>query len=183
MTDPQPPHSPDAERAVLGAMIVDPSKIEEARGAGLRPGDFYDEGHGWVCRTLLDLEESGPDYVTLCDLLERRGQLAELGGRSEITALITACATSAHAAHYAKIVKLYATRRRLILAAGRIAEAAYEGKLEREELEERVKLLVAAAFAGDDEALGMTRPLPVKPKARSMDSVPKEPLVKGVLRE
>lgn len=189
MADSQPPHSPEAERAVLGAMIVDLTKMADVWAAGLREGDFYDGGRAQIYQALLDLDEEGADYITLCDLLQRRGQLEELGGYSEITRLITACATSAHAVHYAKIVKLYAIRRRLIAAAGRIAEVAYEGKLKGQELEERVKVLVAAAFAGDDETLGIVRKNYVR-SAPSTPSVPRpapaaakaKPLVSGVLR-
>lgn len=183
------PYSPETEEAVLGAMIVDPSKIVEMYQEGLRKADFYDMGRGMIYRALVDLEANslGPDYITLCDLLKRRGQLEEVGNYSEITRLITACATSVHAVHYANVVKLYALRRRVIAAAGRIAEAAYEGKLEGEELEERAQLLLAAAFAGDDDLLGMTRAATPRPSPKPKPVPAKRgsptPRLEGVIRD
>jgi replicative DNA helicase len=75
------------------------------------------------------------DFLTVCDELERRGVLDEVGGAAFITTLINAVPTSIHAEHYAHIVERTATRRRLIGAAGQIAALAYQ---EADDVEEVV---------------------------------------------
>jgi replicative DNA helicase len=122
-----PPQSIEAEEAVLGALLIDPDAIIQVATI-LRPDDFYREKHAWIYEADLALHERREpiDFLTICDEMERRGQLDEVGGPAFITSLINAVPTSIHIEHYAHIVERAATLRRLIDAAGQIAALAYQ---------------------------------------------------------
>lgn len=121
------PHNIEAEQAVLGALLIDPDAIYKIN-TFLRADAFYAERHRWLYGSVLALHDRGEavDFVTLCDELERREQLAELGGAAYITWLIDATPTALNVEHYARIVERTNTLRRLIGAAGEIAALAYE---------------------------------------------------------
>jgi replicative DNA helicase len=122
------PANLEAEEAVLGSLLIDPDAILKV-GALLTAEDFYREKHGWIYQAALELHErrEAVDFVTLCDELRRREQLAEVGGAAYITALINIVPSALYVEHYARIVERTAVLRRLISAAGRIAALAYEG--------------------------------------------------------
>jgi replicative DNA helicase len=121
------PHNIEAEQAVLGALLIDPDAIFKVN-TFLHAADFYVERHHWVYDAILTLHErrEAIDFVTLCDELERRERLAELGGAAYLTSLINATPTALNIEHYGRIVERTATLRRLIGAAGEIAALAYE---------------------------------------------------------
>jgi replicative DNA helicase len=121
------PHNIEAEEAVLGSLLIDPDAIIHL-STFLKPVDFYIERHAWVYEAINDLHErrEPADLVTLSDELERRGQLGEIGGAAYLTSLINATPTSIHAEYYARIVERTAVLRRLIDAAGKIAQLAYQ---------------------------------------------------------
>jgi replicative DNA helicase len=122
-----PPQNIEAEEAVLGALLIDPDAIIRVATL-LKPTDFYREKNGWIYDATLTLHERREpiDFLTVCDELDRREQLDEIGGPGFITSLINAVPTSIHAEHYARIIERTATRRRLIEAAGEIAGLAYQ---------------------------------------------------------
>lgn len=123
------PCNMQAERAVLGSCLLDPSafgKIEE-----LTPAAFYREAHGWVYQAMLTLRERQDpiDTVLLIEELERVGKLTAIGGPAFLTELIAETPTAAYVAHYANLVSELAQRRRLIAVGGEIVRLAYdEGK-------------------------------------------------------
>ena len=80
-----PPQNVDAEEAVLGALLIDPDAIIRLATI-LRPEDFYREKHGWIYDCILALHEHREpvDFLTVCDELERRRQLDEVGGAAFI---------------------------------------------------------------------------------------------------
>jgi replicative DNA helicase len=131
-----PPQNIEAEEAVLGALLIDPDAIIRLASI-VRPEDFYREKNGWIYDAIFTLHERREpvDYLTVCDELERRGQLNEVGGAAFMTSLINAVPTSIHAEHYSRIVERTSTRRRLIDAAGQIAGLAYQ---EADDVEEVV---------------------------------------------
>lgn len=130
----------EAEEAVLGSILIDPDAIIRV-AAILKPEDFYREKHGWIYDTALILHERREpiDFLTVCDELERREQLSEVGGAAFITTLINFVPTSIHAEHYARIVERTATRRRLIEAAGQIAALAYQEAEDVDEVVDRAE--------------------------------------------
>jgi replicative DNA helicase len=135
-----PPQNIEAEEAVLGALLIDPDAIIRLATI-LRAQDFYREKHGWIYDAVLTLHERREpvDFLTVCDELERRRQLDEVGGPAFISMLINAVPTSIHAEHYAHIVERTATRRRLIEAAGSIAQLAYQEADDVDEVVDRAE--------------------------------------------
>ncbi len=121
------PHNVEAEEAVLGSLLIDPEAIFRV-SPFLRPDDFYIVKNGWVYDAILGLHERRmpADFVTVCDELENRNQLEEIGGPAYISALINAVPTAIHVEAYGHIVERTAVRRRLISVASQIASFAYE---------------------------------------------------------
>ncbi len=122
-----PPQNIEAEQSVLGSLLIDPEAILKVTSF-LRPEDFYRETHGLIYKAIVELHERRfpADFVTLCDELDRRGQLEQVGGPGYLTSLINAVPTSVHVQHYGRIVERTAMLRRLISAAGEISSMAYE---------------------------------------------------------
>jgi replicative DNA helicase len=137
------PHNIEAEQAVLGALLIDPDAIFRVN-TFLRADDFYVERHRWLYDSILALHDRGEavDFVTLCDELERREQLAELGGAAYITWLIDATPTALNVEHYGRIVERTSTLRRLIGAAGEIAALAYEDNDDVDEVVDRAEQIL-----------------------------------------
>jgi replicative DNA helicase len=129
-----PPQNLEAEEAVLGSILIDRDAIVRV-APFLKPEDFYREKNGWIYAAVLDLYDrhEPADFVTLCDEMERRTQLDDVGGREYLTALLNAVPTSVHAEFYGRIVERCATLRRLINAAGQIAAVGYQENVEADE--------------------------------------------------
>ena len=139
-TERMAPHNTEAEEAALGSLLIDPDAIFKV-ASFLAPEDFYREKNGWVYEAIRDLHNrrEPADFVTLCDELERRGRLEEVGGAARVTFLINAVPTAIHAEYYARIVERTATLRRLISAAGQIASIAYEDADDVDEVVDRAE--------------------------------------------
>ncbi len=137
------PANVEAEEAVLGSILIDPDAIIKI-APRLHPEDFYLEKHRWIYQAALDLHErrQPADFVTLCDELERRGQLQDVGGPAYITELINVVPTAIHVEHYAGIVERTAVLRRLITAAGQIAQLAYEDSGDVEEIIDEAESII-----------------------------------------
>lgn len=102
-----PPHDIDAERAVLGGMLID----SEAAGAAIAilcdgPAAFYDEAHRRIYMAMADIygENDAIDSITLLDHLRASGDLDSSGGGAYISDLTGAVPTSANIEYYARIV-------------------------------------------------------------------------------
>jgi replicative DNA helicase len=122
-----PPHALDAERAVLGALLLEPSAYESVVDEGLRPDDFYRPTHGTIFRAIQDLHAAAEpiDTLTVVDELLRRGQLEAVGGAAAVSQLEAMLPTAAHVGAYARLVREKATLRHLIEAATSIVQSAY----------------------------------------------------------
>ncbi|GCE11232.1 replicative DNA helicase [Tengunoibacter tsumagoiensis] len=121
------PQNIEAECGVLGSIIIDPEAIMQVADF-LVPEDFYRDAHRSIYETILLLyEQHEPaDFITICDELEQKNKLEEVGGASYITSLINQVPTSGNVEYYGRIVERTAILRRLIHAAGQIAAVAYE---------------------------------------------------------
>ncbi|MCX6030833.1 MAG: replicative DNA helicase [Chloroflexi bacterium] len=137
------PANPEAEDAVIGALLIDPDAVIKI-ASFLKADDFYREKNGWIYQAVLDLHErrEPADFVTLVDELERRNQLQEIGGTAYVTNLINSVPTAVHVEHYAHIVERAATLRRLIGAAGEIATLAYEEAEDVDEVVDRAEQII-----------------------------------------
>ena len=137
------PANLEAEQAVLGSLLIDPDAIVKI-ASSLRASDFYRERHEWIYGALLTLHErrEPADFVTLVDELERNEQLESVGGPAYVTELINSTPTAIYVDHYARIVERTATLRRLIGAAGKIAELAYDESHEVDEVVDRAEQII-----------------------------------------
>ncbi len=127
MTDPNMPTSIESERAVLGAILLNREAIVAVADT-LRAEHFYLERHRQIYAAALAVFQTRtpPDLRTLEEELRRRGQLDQVGGIVYLMDLTDATPTSAHIGYYALDMLKTATRRRLLMAGGRIAALAYD---------------------------------------------------------
>ncbi|AAD36801.1 MULTISPECIES: replicative DNA helicase [Thermotoga] len=130
-----PPHNLEAEVAVLGSILIDPSVINDVLEI-LSHEDFYLKKHQHIFRAMEELYDEGKpvDVVSVCDKLQSMGKLEEVGGDLEVAQLAEAVPSSAHALHYAEIVKEKSILRKLIEISRKISESAY--------MEEDVEILL-----------------------------------------
>jgi replicative DNA helicase len=140
------PQNIEAEEGVLGSIIIDPEAVVQVADF-LQPDDFYRDAHRAIFQAVLDLyHEQGPaDLITLCDELQRRGRLEEIGGQAFIATLVNAVPTSANVEYYARIVQRTSIMRRLIHAAGQIAALAYNEADATEALSKAEQLIFAVS--------------------------------------
>lgn len=120
-----PPQNLEAERSVLGAMLLDKEAVVQV-AEFLIPDHFYSPQHSDIYEAVVRLFEEGLpiDIVTLSDKLKAHKKLRRIGGRAYLTELVEAVPTSAHVEEYGQIVKSLSMRRRLISAASKISEIA-----------------------------------------------------------
>ena len=145
-----PPHDIEAEEAVVASLLVDPEAIYKV-APKLKAEDFFREKNGWVyeaCRALWERKES-INQITVSHELVRRGRLEEVGGAAYLSRLVTELPTSVGVEHYAGIVQRDSTYRKLISAAGQIAQMAYQGGPEMGDVLARAETLVAAVRQGE----------------------------------
>jgi replicative DNA helicase len=122
-----PPHNLDAERSVLGGILLDNVAINDLLEV-LKPDDFYREAHRKIYEAMVALYgKSEPiDRVTLKDTLRAQGALDAIGGESFIDLLDTVVPSAANLLYYGTIVHEKALSRRLIEAAHAISAQGYE---------------------------------------------------------
>ncbi len=125
-SEPNVPHNREAEEAVVGAVLINPEVYYDI-SQFLQGDDFYIHRHRWIWEACTSLHEQRIpiDLLTLSEELDRKGQLAEIGGRAFLTALVNQVPTSLNATSYGHIVESHAIRRRMIAAANAIASMAY----------------------------------------------------------
>lgn len=125
------PHNLEAERSVLGAVLIDNATFNVA-AAVITPASFFRDAHRRIFERMIALSErSQPiDLVTLKEELERGGDLDEVGGPAYIASLVDGVPRSTNVEYYAQIVKEKATLRNLIFSANKILGTAYEADQE-----------------------------------------------------
>ena len=133
ITTPTIPHSREAEEAVLGAVLINPTSYFDVAHF-LHADDFYIHRNGWIWEAFAHLQEKHIplDLLTITEELDRKGQLAEIGGPAYLTALINQTPNSLNAESYGHIVSEHAARRRMIQAANQIAALAFNEQSEIE---------------------------------------------------
>ena len=146
-----PPQNIDAEKSLLGAILIDEEVIADA-SEHVAPADFYDTNHGVIFAAMMRLfEKHKPvDLLTLTDELKRKDELELIGGSTYLTELTNYVPTAAHAATYAEMVAQKAVRRRLIKASGDISELGYDESTTTQELLEKAE---AELFSVSDQSL------------------------------
>ena len=125
------PHNLEAERSVLGAILVDNEAFNLAAQV-IDAGDFFRDAHRRIFDRMVALNErhQAIDFVTLKDELQRGGTLDEVGGPAYVASLADGVPRAVNVEYYARIVKEKATLRNLIYAANKILTNAYEADQE-----------------------------------------------------
>jgi replicative DNA helicase len=125
-----PPHNLDAERAVLGAVLLEGREALPRVVEVLRPSDFYTEAHRAMYHAMLVLFDRGEpvDSLTLSEELRRADQLQFVGGPATIALLMEEASIAAHLGSYTAIVRDMAVLRELIQASTHIIGQAFDAK-------------------------------------------------------
>src|SRR5438128_2590736 len=143
LLDRQPPRSIEAERAVIGSLLLLPEACDEV-ALLVRPEDFYDTVHRTIFGHMMSLHDDGRqiDPTLLGQRLKDSGQYESVGGAAFLLELTQEVATAAHAEYYARIVRDKAVLRSLIHASTDIIQEAYETGVDARQMlaraEERV---------------------------------------------
>src|ERR1700684_3646605 len=119
------PHNLEAERSILGAIILDNHALNAAVEK-IRSEDFFLSQHRQIFERMIQLGEKQQaiDVVTLMDDLARRGELESAGGVAYLSQLADGLPRVTNVEHYARIVKEKAVLRSLIFSASAIQEQA-----------------------------------------------------------
>jgi replicative DNA helicase len=159
-----PPHNLEAEKSVLGAVLLDerhlyPLLVEE----GLRPDHFYREQHGAVFGAMIELYQGDRkiDHLTVAETLRQQGQLEEIGGPEAIDELAGWVPAAGHARDYGRIVRDNARLRALLSTSYEIQASVLSRDAPARDLLERAERSVlevaqderAKAFRSIDEIL------------------------------
>jgi replicative DNA helicase len=149
MDERQPPHDPEAEKAVLGAVLIKPDVFEEIQGL-VTANDFMIPANREVFEAMAELDRKGKpiDVIVLKDELKDRGAIYRLEeGPAYLIALAKAVPTAENVEHYARLVHSKAMLRRLIMTCTELSSMAYGKSATAEDLlatarEEMAKLEV-----------------------------------------
>jgi len=163
-----PPQDNDAEQSVLGSMLLSKDAIADVVES-VRGTDFYRPAHETIFDAMVDLYGRGEpvDPITTAAELQRRGELARVGGAPYLHTLSANVPIAANASYYAEIVREKAILRRLVGAGTRIAQMGYAGEGEVDEVVDRAQAEVYA----------------VTDKRTSEDYAPLSAIMEGTLDE
>ena len=138
---PLPPHSPEAEHALLGALLANPESFHLIEPP-LEPGDFYNYANRLIYQAIFSLASQGKpaDVLTVSDLLREIGNEKETGGLEYLNRLTESYASAANLSEYARIVKDKALKRNLISKLAQLeAEVNSDRGASSEDLLDRVQ--------------------------------------------
>jgi replicative DNA helicase len=158
LTDRERPANVDAERAVLGSILLKPDVCDDV-SLLVRPDDFADEAHQVLYGHLLTLHNSGKriDVTIVLELLRTKGDLDRIGGTSALASVVEAVPHAAHATHYAQIVRDKALLRALIDAGTDILRDAYDSVDEPRQLLARAEEKIFAIL--EDRSSAEAQPI------------------------
>jgi replicative DNA helicase len=126
-----PPHSLEAEAAVLGGILLDNTALDRVAESVVAE-DFYRDAHRKIFRAASELSQrSEPiDLLTLTEALKTRGELAEVGGAAYVAELADRALSAANIQYHARIIREKAILRGLIATAAEIVSRGYEAREE-----------------------------------------------------
>src|SRR5689334_18881865 len=128
-TDRTLPHNLEAERSVLGAILLHNEAFNLAAEV-VDSADFFRDAHRRIFDKMVALAERGHaiDFITLKEELGRSGELDDVGGPAYIAALVDGVPRSTNVEYYARIIKEKSTLRQLIFSANKILSTAYDAE-------------------------------------------------------
>lgn len=124
-----PPHSIEAEKAVIGAMMLDKDSIISALSI-IKPDDMYREAHKNIFQAIIELfDRNEPtDVISIYDQLSKSGKSEEVGGLKYLGELSTSGMITSNTKHYSKIIKEKSSLRHIIKISSNAIESAYENQ-------------------------------------------------------
>ena len=130
-----PPHSPEAEKTVLGGILVNNDNLNVVLSVA-EPDDFYKDAHKKILAAIILLVEKGVpvELLSLTEELRRAGLLDEVGGASYISSLLDGVPRSLNVEYYARVIKEKAVVRRLIWSSAKIIQDSYDEKMDADDL-------------------------------------------------
>lgn len=127
------PHDLEAERSVLGAVLLDENAIHTARSA-VDADDFYMEAHRLIFAAMIELTLTGKpaDLIILKSALQQKDVLEKVGGIAYLASLTEGLPRAVNVAHYANIIKSKAALRRMITLSHEVMTRAFSDEEEPE---------------------------------------------------
>jgi replicative DNA helicase len=130
-----PPHSLEAEKTVLGGILVKNDNLNAVLSI-ISPEDFYKDANRTIIERIITLVDKGlpVDLLSLSEDLQRTGVLEEIGGASYLASLMDGVPKSLNVEYYARIIKEKALLRKLIMSSAKIISSSYEQRQDADEL-------------------------------------------------
>jgi replicative DNA helicase len=124
-----PPHSVEAEQAVLGGLMID-ANAWDAVADIVTASDFYRRDHRLIFEAIAEVAEirGSCDVVTISEHLERKGRLEEIGGMHYLGSIARDTPSAANVRAYSEIIREHSILRQLVAAGGEIAAAATDSR-------------------------------------------------------
>jgi replicative DNA helicase len=124
-----PPHSVEAEQAVLGGLMID-ANAWDAVADIVTASDFYRRDHRLIFEAIAEVAEirGSCDVVTISEHLERKGRLEEIGGMHYLGSIARDTPSAANVRAYSEIIRERSILRQLVAAGGEIAAAATDSR-------------------------------------------------------
>jgi len=135
------PHSEDAEKAVLGGILMDDSAIVKVKPM-LDTDDFYGFNHQRIYAAMLDIYEDGKpiDIVLLSNTLKDKGELNKVGGSAYLAVLLDETPSAANIEYHARIVKEKSTKRLMASEAQKIVDASLDSHTSPDDIPTRLSI-------------------------------------------
>lgn len=150
-----PPHSLEAESALLGSILVQPTVIDDIVQVIRGADDFFRAAHGTIYEAMIELYDAhgAMDIVQLNELLADRGTLQTVGGQGYLVDLANAVPSAANALHYARLVRDKSLTRSILELAGEMLRDAHQNTDEpRQVLERAEQALFGLAHQSEQNA-------------------------------
>ena len=130
-----PPHNEEAERSVLGAVMLNKEVLFDVM-EHVKEDEFYDSANKEIFAAIVELykENKAVDVLTVSEELKKRGVLKMVGGRAYVAQLTLDVPSTINAAEYAKILSEKATMRKMITAAEDITDKGYRANMDATEI-------------------------------------------------
>jgi replicative DNA helicase len=152
LTGNKPPQAPDVEAAVLGAMLVEPSIIDESMEE-LTASCFYDHKHRMIFEAMAALvnEHVAIDLISVSEKLRSQGNLENVGGPVVLAGLSQNIGAAAHIEYYLKILKQKTIQRDLITASYDILKESYDEAVNVDNLIDDAQTKIFQAIQTNDK--------------------------------
>ncbi len=130
-----PPHNLEAERTVLGGILINNAYLNVVLSL-LNPEDFYRDSHRQILERMVALMDRGQpiDLLTLSEELQKSGLLEEVGGAAYLASLMDGVPRTLNIEYYVQIIKEKSLLRKLILSSARIINTSYEQQVDADTL-------------------------------------------------